>query len=90
MLKLVRENYYHPGFRGSFSLKSVSKILPDGDIYNSEYVNSGDDASMVLMQLITGKIKKESISIYEQELINYAEKDTLNLVNLYNHLISVI
>jgi len=90
MLKLVRENYYHPGFRGSFSLKSVSKILPDGGIYNSEYVNSGDDASMVLMQLITGKIKKESISIYEQELINYAEKDTLNLVNLYNHLISVI
>ena len=89
MLKLVRENYYHPGFRGSFSLKSVSKILPEGDIYNSEYVNSGDDASTVLMQLITGKMKEDLIPIYEQELINYAEKDTLSLVNLYNHLISV-
>ena len=89
MLKLVRENYYHPGFRGSFSLKSISKIFPDGDIYNSKYVNSGDDASTVLMQLITGKIEVELISIYEQELINYAEKDTLSLVNLYNHLISV-
>ena len=89
MLKLVKENYYHPGFKGSFSLKSVSKILPDGDIYNSEYVNSGDDASRVLMQLITGKIEKKSIPIYEQELLSYAEKDTLSLVNLYNHLKSV-
>ena len=41
------------------------------------------------MQLITGEIKEELIPIYEQELINYAEKDTLSLVNLYNHLISV-
>ena len=89
MLKLVKENYYHPGFKGSFSLKSVSKILPEGDIYNSEYVNSGDDASRVLMQLITGKIDKELIPIYKQELLKYAEKDTLSLVNLYNHLISV-
>ena len=89
MLKLVKENYYHPGFKGSFSLKSVSKILPEGDIYNSEYVNSGDDASRVLMQIITGKIDKELIPIYKQELLKYAEKDTLSLVNLYNHLISV-
>ena len=89
MLKLVKENYYHPGFKGSFSLKSVSKILPEGDIYNSEYVNSGDDASRVLMQLITGKIDKELIPIYKQELLKYAEKDTLSLVNLYNHLNSV-
>jgi predicted RecB family nuclease len=89
MLKLVKENYYHPGFKGSFSLKSVSRILPEGDIYNSEYVNSGDDASRVLMQLITGNIDKELIPIYKQELLKYAEKDTLSLVNLYNHLISV-
>jgi len=41
------------------------------------------------MQLITGKIDKELIPIYKQELLKYAEKDTLSLVNLYNHLNSV-
>ena len=44
---------------------------------------------MITENFETGKIKEELITTYEQELINYAEKDTLSLVNLYNHLISV-
>ena len=57
--------------------------------YDLEFVNSGDDASRVLIDLITDNtdtIKRKQI---EKDLLNYAEKDTLNLVDLYKHLKSV-
>ena len=63
--------------------------LSSGSQSDESSTRGSDDASRVLMQLITGKIDKELIPIYKQELLKYAEKDTLSLVNLYNHLISV-
>ena len=39
--------------------------------------------------LLENKAYEELIPIYKQELLKYAEKDTLSLVNLYNHLNSV-
>ena len=89
MLKITKENYYHPIFKGSFSLKTVSKILSDEKMYNMEYVNSGDEASMILIDLITDNIDADLRHNYEKDLLSYAEKDTLNLVYLYHHLKSV-
>jgi hypothetical protein len=86
MLKITKENYYHPKFKGSFSLKTVSKILGDENMYNMEYVNSGDEASTILIDLITDNIDADLRQYYEKDLLSYAEKDTLNLVYLYHHL----
>ncbi len=54
-----------------------------------EFVNSGDDASRVLIDLITNNIETNQRTQIENDLLKYAEKDTLNLVDLYKHLKSV-
>lgn len=89
LLKITRNNYYHPKFKGSFSLKSVSKILTKENRYDLDFVNSGDDASRVLIDLITNNIDTNQRKQIEKDLLKYAEKDTLNLVDLYKHLKSV-
>ena len=89
LLKITKNHYYHPKFKGSFSLKSVSKILTKENMYDLEFVNSGDDASRVLIDLITNKINSGQRKQIELDLLKYAEKDTLNLVDLYKHLKSV-
>ena len=89
LLKITRNNYYHPKFKGSFSLKSVSKILTEENKYDLEFVNSGDDASRVLIDLITNKTDINQRKQIEDDLLKYAEKDTLNLIDLYKHLKSV-
>tara|TARA_Y100001970_G_scaffold66065_1_gene84437 strand:- start:1892 stop:3409 length:1518 start_codon:yes stop_codon:yes gene_type:complete len=89
LLKITKNNYYHPKFKGSFSLKSVSKILTKENMYDLEFVNSGDDASRVLIDLITNNINSDQRKQIELDLLKYAEKDTLNLVDLYKHLKSV-
>ena len=58
-------------------------------MYDLEFVNSGDDASRVLIDLITNKINPGQRKQIELDLLKYAEKDTLNLVDLYKHLKSV-
>ena len=89
-MKITKNHYYHPKFKGSFSLKSVSKILTKENMYDDlEFVNSGDDASRVLIDLITNKINSAQRKQIELDLLKYAEKDTLNLVDLYKHLKSV-
>ena len=58
-------------------------------MYDLEFVNSGDDASRVLIDLITNKINSVQRKQIELDLLKYAEKDTLKLGDLYKHLKSV-
>ena len=69
--------------------QNANVILTKENMYDLEFVNSGDDASRVLIDLITNKINSGQRKQIELDLLKYAEKDTLNLVDLYKHLKSV-
>lgn len=45
LLKLIRENYYHPGFNGSYSLKSVAPTLVPNLDYTDMDIQDGTAAS---------------------------------------------
>ena len=54
LLKLVRDNYYHPGFHGSYSLKSVLPVLVPTLGYADLEIQEGLAASASYARLIAG------------------------------------
>ena len=86
MLKLVRENYYHPGFNGSYSLKSVAPILvPDLD-YTDMDIQDGASASTAYLQMIADDIPDSDKVEIRNALLIYCERDTEAMVCVYDAL----
>jgi predicted RecB family nuclease len=72
--KIVSKHYYHPAFRGSFSLKSVAPaLLPDMSYENLAVDRSGHD---------TGREGKN-----QKALLAYCGRDTLVMVQLREKLL---
>ena len=86
MLKLVRENYYHPGFNGSYSLKSVAPTLvPDLD-YTDMDIQDGASASTAYLQMIADDIPDSDKVEIRNALLIYCERDTEAMVCVYDAL----
>jgi predicted RecB family nuclease len=88
LLPIVRENVYHPGFQGSFSIKYVlSPLVPDLS-YNDLIIVDGLTASVEIARLlfVSGKIAPAEHARVRQDLLNYCERDTLAMVRLLERL----
>ena len=79
---IVKSNYYHPQFNGSFSLKDVlPAVVPSLD-YGDLEIQGGTAASQQYYHMIfevTDPAEKERI---RQALLAYCERDTLAMVEL--------
>ncbi len=86
LLKLIRENYYHPDFNGSYSLKSVAPTLvPDLD-YTDMEIQDGAVASTAYTRMIAhGTPENEKASI-RNALLSYCARDTAAMVRVYEEL----
>eukprot|EP00941_MAST-03F_sp_MAST-3F-sp1_P004417 g4417.t1 len=88
LLPIIRNNVYHPEFRGSFSLKSVLPALVPSLTYDELNVQGG----------LTAAIELERYILYPDEacdkdrrkiraaLLAYCEMDTFGLVELFKKL----
>ena len=88
LLPVVRENVYHPDFRGSFSLKYVlSPLVPDLT-YSDLVIVDGLVASVEIARLlfVAGKIPQEEHDRVRQDLLNYCERDTWAMVRVLEKL----
>ena len=84
LLPLVRNNVYHPNFKGKFNLKQVvSALLPELDYANLP-VRRGDDASRLLEALLMGSVSETSpdYKSLRTALLDYCERDTWVMVQL--------
>lgn len=87
-LKLIRDGYYHPAMRGSYSLKDVIKGLPQAERYSQDGESVGDGGGAMLKWLEyndpsqDGDFKNRIIL----ELKRYCAMDTLNLYHLFRHI----
>jgi hypothetical protein len=87
-LPVVREHVYHPGFGGSFSLKTVlPALVPDLD-YAGLAIADGETAALALTQLV---LEGDGIAQPEREatreaLLRYCERDTLAMVRVLERL----
>ena len=87
-LPLVRENVYHPGFGGSFGLKSVYPALVEENGYEKLAIADGEVASIRLTRML---LEPETMSADErsalrEDLRRYCALDTQALSRLVHRL----
>jgi len=89
LLKLIREEYYHPQFHGSFSIKSVLPVLAPDTGYGDLEIQHG-----LVAAIDFGRMVAEDTPIYEkatirEALLAYCEKDTEAMVRVFDVLCSM-
>ena len=87
LLDVIRKNYYHPDFHGSYSIKSVVSALVPELAYKDLDVQSGDGAAAAYQRLATnpGLDLSERQSV-KSELKDYCARDTLSMVKILEYL----
>ena len=86
LLKLIRGNYYHPGFNNSYSLKSVAPTLaPDLD-YTDMDIQDGTAASTAYTSMIACDTPDSDKANIRNALIAYCARDTEAMVSVYEAL----
>jgi predicted RecB family nuclease len=81
---VVKDNVYHPGFKGSFSLKDILNPLVPELTYNDLVIVDGLVASVEIARLlfVADKIPKHERARVRQELLDYCQRDTWAMVRL--------
>ena len=83
LLLLVRTHCYHPGFHGSFSIKSVLPALVPHLGYDDLAINDGSLASMAYTEMRRPETTPERRAEIRRDLLAYCERDTLAEVELF-------
>jgi len=88
--QIIRRHYYHPGFHGSFSLKSVlPAILPEMSYANLE-IQEGQLAGLEYLRMINPSTPNKEKEKIKKDLLTYCGHDTLAMVKIREELISRI
>lgn len=83
---VLRRNFYHPGFKGSTSLKTTLPILVPGMSYDHLPINNGESAMAEFSLLVLGRYSDGEAATVRSGLLEYCKLDTLALVKLHAHL----
>ena len=88
LLPVVRNHVYHPGFKGSFSIKAVLNPLVPDLTYSDLVIVDGLVASVEIAQLLLAahKIPVAERARIRQDLLDYCERDTWAMVRLLERL----
>ncbi len=81
LLPLVRDSVYHPGFRGSFSIKTVLPALAPGMSYADLPIADGQMAALGYVRALATGDPQERRRIFD-DLRAYCARDTLALAEL--------
>ena len=81
----MRNGYYHPEFRGSFSIKSVLPALVPGMGYDDLEIAEGQTAAVRYASALGSAAPEDRKCIFE-DLRAYCAQDTLAMVALREEL----
>ena len=82
LYKIIRDDYYHPGFHGSYSIKKVLPVLVPGLGYDGMAIGNGLDASAVYAGMARGKYDEQEMEEIRRQLLEYCCLDTMAMVRL--------
>jgi predicted RecB family nuclease len=82
--KAIKDNFYHPAFGGSFSIKDVLPALAPDLSYDDLEISDGQDASAEIARLMLrgGEMEPAERQELRQNLLAYCKVDTLAMVRL--------
>ena len=86
LLSLVRDNYYHPAFRGSFSIKRVLPVMVPGYDYSDLGIAEGETASTTFVEIVEGRVDDEELDGVLFDLLAYCKRDTEAMVRIWQRL----
>jgi Domain of unknown function(DUF2779) len=86
LLDVVRKNVYHPGFRGSFSLKQVLPALIHDMTYEGMAVSEGEEAGLAWEKMVRGQVSEQEKIRLRNALLEYCSQDTFAMVRLLDFL----
>lgn len=87
---IIKNNFYHPNFCGSTSIKKVLPALVPDITYDNLNINNGDLAKVQFARMAKGKCSEDEICRIRNNLLDYCRQDTLAMVKLHEQLISYI
>ena len=82
LLSIIKANYYHPEFAGSFSMKSVLPALVPALDYGDLEIREGSMASLQYYRMIFEATDEPERGRIKAALLKYCERDTLAMVEL--------
>lgn len=88
LMEIFKENeYFHPDFGGSYSIKKVLPVLTDIS-YDGLAVSDGGIATDLLQKLIKNTLENHDVVV--NNLLEYCKQDTRAMVAIYQHIIQKI
>jgi predicted RecB family nuclease len=85
---VIRKHYYHPGFQGSFSLKSVLPTLLTSLSYSTLNIQEGSIASLEYLRMIDPGTREDEKQAIKNNLLIYCGHDTLAMVKIREELLT--
>lgn len=86
LLELIRAHYYHPGFKGSFSIKGVLPALVADLDYEDLEIREGGQAAAAFVELIDSATPESRRGELKGALRAYCRRDTEAMVRLFHRL----
>ncbi len=80
---IVKENVYHPAFKGSFSIKNVLPALVPDLSYKGLTIGNGDEAIAMYARMARGELTGQDAKAIRQALLDYCKLDTFAMVRLH-------
>ena len=87
LYEIIKKNYYHPGFCGSFSIKQVLPTLIPSLDYGDLEIKEGGTAAALFTRMVKGEMTdKAEIQRTRKALLAYCQRDTMAMVKLHEKL----
>jgi hypothetical protein len=86
--KIIRDNYYHPDFHGSTSIKKVLPVLVPDMSYDGLEIAEGDSAMAAFAYMALDRYDKTEINAIRNQLLEYCKKDTEAEVKVFERLVT--
>jgi predicted RecB family nuclease len=84
---IIKKNFYHPEFHGSFSLKSVLPALIPEMSYATLTIQEGAFASVEYLRMINPSTPNEEKQKIRKSLLTYCGHDTLAMLRIRDEII---
>ncbi|MEC4680473.1 MAG: DUF2779 domain-containing protein [Nitrospirota bacterium] len=82
LLSVIQQNYYHPDFRGSFSIKTVLPALVPTLAYDDLTIQNGAVAAVMYQKMVFSEADLMERAQIAQALQEYCGRDTWAMVEL--------
>jgi hypothetical protein len=79
---VIKEHYYHPGFQGSYSIKSVLPVMVPGLSYRDLLIQEGAQAASEYYRMVFVEEDWIEQAKIKDALLQYCARDTMAMVQL--------